>query len=377
MPNAASAPFSGRVVLDARTATDHFPGIGRYVVNLAAALKRVEPGLDLALLVDPTAPAQRLTLPDLPAIECPISPFSPRQQAVVPALLRRAGARLYHSAYYLMPYWPGVRSVVTVYDMIPLVYPAYYTATQRIIFRAAHMLALAAARVTLCISAATQTDVARRFQVDPARIRVTPLAADPAMTPQPAEAIVATRQQYGLPERYVLYLGSNKPHKNLVRLVEAWAGAGRRAPDYTLVIAGHWDARYPEVRERAAALGLGDRVYFAGPVAEVDLPALYSGADCFAFPSLYEGFGLPVQEAMACGCPVVCSDTSSLPEVAGDAARLVDPLNVDALAGALDEVLTDADLRADMRRRSLAQAARFTWEETARGTLAAYCDAMR
>jgi glycosyltransferase involved in cell wall biosynthesis len=368
--------IDGRMVLDARTATDHFPGIGRYVVNLAAALHRVEPELDLALLHDPAAPATRLTLPDLPRIECPISPFSPRQQSVVPGLLHRTGARLYHSAYYLMPYRPGVRSVVTVYDMIPLVYPAYYAATQRVVFRAAHTLALRTVRLGLCISQATRADVAQRFGVSPTRLRVTPLAADPAMTPQSAPTVDELRARCGLPPRYALYLGSNKPHKNLVRLIDAWADACRRAPDCTLVIAGHWDARYPEVKARTAARGLEDRVHFTGPVAESDLPALYSGAECFVFPSLYEGFGLPVQEAMACSCPVVCANTSSLPEVAGDAARLVDPTDTEALAAALSEVLADTDLREAMRRRSLAQAARFTWEETARLTLAAYCDAM-
>jgi alpha-1,3-rhamnosyl/mannosyltransferase len=172
----------------------------------------------------------------------------------------------------------------------------------------------------------------------------------------------------------VLYLGSNKPHKNLVRLIEAWriVTSSFQLPASCLIVAGVWDERYPEVKLRAAELGLGDRVIFLGPVAESDLPALYSGATLFAFPSIYEGFGLPVLEAMACGVPVVCSNVSSLPEVAGAAALLVDPLDVDGLAAAIGRVLADGNLRAELRQKGVAQAARFTWEETARRTLAIY-----
>jgi alpha-1,3-rhamnosyl/mannosyltransferase len=139
-----------------------------------------------------------------------------------------------------------------------------------------------------------------------------------------------------------------------------------------LVIAGHWDERYPEARERAAALGLGGSVRFLGAVAEEHLPALYAGAELFVFPSLYEGFGLPVLEALACGVPVVCSNSSSLPEVAGDAALLVDPLDVPAMAQALGRVLGDLSLQQELCARSLARAALFSWERTARETLAVY-----
>ncbi len=126
------------LVLDARTATDHFPGIGRYVVNLASALKRIAPDLDLTLLREPSAAAQRLMLPDLPVLDCAVSPFALAQQWRVRSILRRSHAALYHSAYYLMPFAPGVPSVVTCYDLIPLIYPQYFTAIQRLIFRAAH-----------------------------------------------------------------------------------------------------------------------------------------------------------------------------------------------------------------------------------------------
>ncbi len=181
----------------------------------------------------------------------------------------------------------------------------------------------------------------------------------------------------------MLYLGSNKPHKNLVRLVEAWriANSKWQIADSRLVIAGAWDARYPEARERAEALVTTDPAssfqlpVWLGPVPEADLPALYAAATAFVFPSLYEGFGLPVLEAMACGTPVICSNTSSLPEVAGAgqaAAWLVDPFDTAALADAIRRVLLDPDLRVGLREKGLARAREFTWTQTAAQTLAIY-----
>ena len=360
------------VALDARTATDHFPGIGRYVVNLAHALARIAPGLPISLLYGPSANPTRLSLPALPRLDCSASPFSLRQQWVVPGQLRRARAALYHSPYYLMPYRPGVPTIVTIYDLIPLVHPQCFSAAQRLIYRLAHLLALQTADIILAISQATKADLIRYCHLSPERVVVTPLAADAHFTPQSPESIASVRQRYALPGNYVLYFGSNKPHKNLVRLLEAWEDCRLQIADCKLVIAGHWDARYPQAKAMVERLALADRVVFLGPVPEEDLPALYSGATLFVFPSLYEGFGLPVLEAMACGAPVICSNTSSLPEVVEDAALMVNSLDTEELATAMSRVLADETLRQEMRQKGLAQAARFSWERTARETLAVY-----
>ena len=361
-------------VIDARTASDHFPGIGRYVVNLCRALGRVAPDLDLVVLHDPSATTSRLTLPNVPRLACPTSPFALRQQWLVPRQLRRAGARLYHSPYYLMPYWPGVPTVLTCHDVIPLVYPGYFSAWQRLVFRLAHWLALRAVRHVIAVSQSTRADLRRFFGLPAPRVTVIPEAADPRYTPRPVHEIAALRQRYGLPPGYVLYLGSNKPHKNLVHLVQAWAFVSQRgvAREVQLVIAGPWDARYPESQHLAEQLGLETAIRFLGTVPEADLPALYSGAVLLVFPSLYEGFGLPVLEAMACGTPVACANTSSLPEVVGDAAPCFDPNDLGALADLLVRLLTDVDWRAALREAGLRRAACFSWEETARQTLAVY-----
>ncbi|MDW8069111.1 MAG: glycosyltransferase family 1 protein, partial [Anaerolineae bacterium] len=325
----------------------------------------------LTLLRDPTRPSpwnlSALAGERVRVVDVPLSPFSPRQQWVIPRILRRLQAGLYHSPYYLMPYRPGVPTVLTVYDVIPLKFPAQSTFQARMLFRWTMGMALHAARLVVAISEATHRDLAQHFSVAPERMRVTPLAADPVFSPRPLAEVDALRRRYGLPESFVLYVGSNKPHKNLARLVEAWAQTTDSGICSTLVIAGPWDPRYPEPRRRAEQLGL-ENIRWLGPIPEADLPALYSAATLFVFPSLYEGFGLPVLEAMACGLPVVCSHTSSLPEVAGDAALLVDPADIRALAAAIERALADETLRATLQARGLERARSFTWEDTAQRT---------
>jgi alpha-1,3-rhamnosyl/mannosyltransferase len=363
-----------RYVLDARTATDHFPGIGRYVVNLAHALRQVAPDMDFQVLHDPSATEPRLKLRDLPLIDCAVSPFSLQQQWRVRQVLRAANAAVYHSPYYLMPYRPGVPSIFTCHDLIPLICPQYFTATQRLIYRFTHQLALRTARVTIAVSRSTQHDLMQRLDAQPYRVMVIPEGVDVHFQPQPRSEIHRVRAKYALPAKVMLYFGSNKPHKNIVRLVQAFAELEARGQklEVSLVIAGLWDARYNEAKQLVEERGLRDRVHFIGAVADDDLPALYSSATLFVFQSLYEGFGLPVLEAMACGTPVVCGGTSSLPEVTGPAALTFDPLNVEAIAAAIERLIDDADLRASLRQAGLARAAQFTWERVAEQTVEVY-----
>jgi glycosyltransferase involved in cell wall biosynthesis len=361
------------ICLDARTVHAHFPGVGRYALNLARGIAAcLAPSERLVVLRDP-AGASRWDLPAgaaVQVVDVPLSPFALRQQWVIPALLRRHGVHVYHSPYYLMPFRPGVPSVVTVHDLIPMRYPHFFSPVQRLIFAVAVRLAVRAARLIITLSTATARDLERFLGLTDERILVIPAAADPAFRPQRIEEIAALRARLNLPERYVLYVGSNKPHKNLVRLIDAWA---RLQPQpFPLVLAGLWDARYPDAPRRVAALGLDQAVRFLGAVTADDLPALYGGALMVVLPSEYEGFGFSAIEAMACGVPVVCSNTASLPEVAGDAAVLFDPLDVAAMAAAIDTVLGDQRVRTDLARRGLERAAQLSWQQTADATLAAY-----
>jgi glycosyltransferase involved in cell wall biosynthesis len=375
-------PTVTRYALDARTATDHFPGIGRYVFNLARAMRPLLHGDErLLVLRDPAGSSPWDWTPlaggRLQVVDVPVSPFSPRQQWAIPRLLRRTGTALYHSPYYLMPYRPGRPSLLTVYDLIPLLFPQTVSRRARLFFRWTTALALRAAVRVVAISEATRRDLLAAYRSLLEKVVVTPLAADPAFHPRSPAEVESLRRRYALPERYVLYVGSGKPHKNLTQLVGAWSRI-RRSPPATgtsLVIAGPSDPRYLEPRQRADTLGLDDVVWL-GPVPEPDLPALYTGATVFVFPSLYEGFGLPVLEAMACGTPVACSNTSSLPEVTGDAALTFEPTDAASIADALAHLLGDADLRAELRGQGLRRAAGFSWERTARQTLAQYRQAV-
>ena len=375
-----------RFILDARTAVPHFPGIGRYVSNLASALApQLTAGEELTFLASPsTAGPAKTKIPasqaeeafQLPgkSIIAPAAPFDIRQQWRIPSLLKRLradGTALYHSPYYLMPYRTGLPTLLTFYDIIPLKFPKTVPARARLFFRLAATLALRAADRVVTISDAARQDLTSYFRVPASRVTVTPLAAGARYRPQPSAEIARVRRQYNLPESFILYLGINKPHKNLPALIDAYAqSASPHMPP--LVIAGAWDNRYPQPKQHAARRELGDAVRFLGPVTERDLPALYTAATLFVFPSLYEGFGLPVLEAMACGTPVACSNTPSLTEVAGAAALYFDPLSVPEIRDAIIELSEDGRQRARRAEQGLARARRYSWQATAAATLRCY-----
>ncbi len=374
-----------RYILDARTAEPHFPGIGRYVSNLASALApQLTAGEELNLLESPSSRRAVASAPvpqaegafQLPSKSfiAPATPFDIRQQWRIPNLLKRLQAdneALYHSPYYLMPYRTRLPTLLTFYDVIPLKFPNSVPARARLFFRLAATLALRAADRVLVISHAARSDLLSFFSIPASKTTVTPLAAGARYRPQPSAEVARIRHQYRLPESFLLYLGINKPHKNLPALVDAYAQtASPHMPP--LVIAGAWDNRFPQPKQHAARHELGDAVRFLGPVAERDLPALYSAATLFIFPSLYEGFGLPVLEAMACGTPVACSNTPSLTEIAGDAALYFDPLSVTAIRDAMVELIEDGRQRARRAQQGLTRAGLYSWQATAAATLRCY-----
>jgi alpha-1,3-rhamnosyl/mannosyltransferase len=381
-----------RIGIDARYIHDHFPGIGRYTYNLILALAAT--GDETFVVVhNPALPNTRFdvaALGRLPGVELVASaarPFSLAEQWQLPRLAGRLKLDVWHAPYYIAPYRLPCPLVVTVHDAISSRYPQYLPSlAARLSYEATMRLALGAAQRVIAVSQASADDVVRFFGTPRRKISVVHEAADARYCPQPPAAVAALRERLGLPERYVLYLGMNKPHKNLARLVQAWASVvthhrglgdlgGVGTPQ--LVIAGRTDPRYPQAHMAAQRLGLAGAVRFLGDVAEADLPALYSGADVFVFPSLYEGFGLPPLEAMACGAPVLCAATPALQEVVGDAALTFDPVNVEELAHVLLRVLGDADLRADLSQRGLVQAQRFSWKKAAQETLIVYRQALR
>jgi glycosyltransferase involved in cell wall biosynthesis len=226
----------------------------------------------------------------------------------------------------------------------------------------------------LAISEHTRRDLIDLLGAPPAGVTVTHCGVDPTFRPLDAAQVAAWRARYGLPERFILYVGTLEPRKNVPRLLDAYARLRRRGPVPPLVLVGGRGWRHAAIDARLAALGLGDAVRFLGYVPAAELPLCYNAAGVFVYPSLYEGFGLPPLEALACGTPVVTSNAASLPEAVGDAAVLVDPRDPAALADALAAALADEPLRQRLRAAGLAQARRFSWRRMAEQTLAVYHD---
>ncbi|MCL7454180.1 MAG: glycosyltransferase family 4 protein [Anaerolineae bacterium] len=276
-------------------------------------------------------------------------------------------------------------SVATVHDLGYHYFPQAHTLSQNLYLRWSTRHNARSATRVLADSEATRRDLIRLYGIPEARIAVVYPGRDESLVPVHDPLLLdAVQARYGLRAPYILYLGTLHPRKNLVRLVQAFAHLQSRASETAyplarlqLVLAGQKGWLYEEVFAEVKRLGLEGRVVLTGYVAGEDLPALLSGAEAFAFPSLYEGFGFPVLEAMACGVPVVCSGTSSLPEVAGDAALLVDPLDVEAIGSALFRLLTDDKLSRELVARGLEQVQRFSWRRCAQQTLANFEQAAR
>jgi glycosyltransferase involved in cell wall biosynthesis len=288
------------------------------------------------------------------------------------------------------PLRQGMRTVVTIHDLGYLRFPEAHTPAHRLYLRLSTLWSARAATRLIAVSAATRDDLIRLAGVQPAKIAVIHHGLSQRFQPVEDPAVIkAAQARYGIKPPYFFYVGTIQPRKNLARLIEAFAdlgvggwgvgggGGGTPPPNpYSptsnpqLVIAGKRGWLTGPIERRAAELGVAARVHFAGYVAGDDLPALLSGSLAFVFPSLYEGFGMPVLEAMACGAPVLTSTTSSLPEVAGAAALLADPTDTASIAAGLARLAADAGLRAELRVRGLVRAAEFTWDRCAEQTLA-------
>jgi glycosyltransferase involved in cell wall biosynthesis len=344
-------------------------GIGRYTVELLHALRAA--GTDITVLNAGAAgapegaqvlPGARL-LPGLLTIG----------QAEIAWCAWRRNLGLIHDPTGAMPLLlTGARRVATIHDVIPYIYPETSSRLDWLIYRCWLPLAVRRLDAIITVSEQSRSDIIRYLPVQPEDVTVIPEAASNIYCVLGQAEIDSVLARHGIDFPYILYVGSVEARKNLPRLLEAYAKLREWSGQWKLVIIGARKWKSNPVFDTVRRLGLEPHVHFTGYVEESDLPALYNGASLFAFPSLYEGFGLPVLEAMACGTPVVTSNTSSLPEVAGDAALLIDPIDVEAIASAMRRVLEDHTLSTEMRAKGLARAREFTWERTARETIAVY-----
>ncbi len=356
-------------------------GISRYIRNLVHAIGRIECSSEMHLFLpganrDPF-PANFTVHHRSPQTEDPLARIA-WEQLVLPCLVRRLRVDILHSPMHVLPAVCPTRSVVSIMDLAFLRYPETFPRQQRRYLEFCTRNAVRKADAVLTISESTRQDVIEMLGADPDRVFTTLLAADDAFVPASGEQVEAARRRYGTGPMSILYLGTLEPRKNIPTLLAAFSQMhGKLGPECRLVISGGKGWLYDEVFQRIEDLGLRDSVRFTGYVPREDMPALYSSAGLFVYPSLYEGFGLPPLEAMACGTPVITSNTSSLPEVVGDAGIMVDPLNAEELADAMLRVLQDPALRSDMSRNGLERARKFSWERTAKQTLDVYQDVYR
>jgi len=368
-----------KIAIDARKWRDY--GIGTYVRNLVRHLARLDHDTTYFVLCHA---ADATTLRDLADNFVPVveesSGYSLSEHVAIPFKLRRLGIDLFHSPHYVLPLLSRRPAVVTIHDCIHLLFPQYLPSRAALHY-ARFMLghAVRASRLVFTVSEASRSDILRFYpETQPERVVVVPNAIDPALLEEPSGSEAErVRERYQIRGRFLLYAGNIKPHKNLERLIGAFGELKRGGfDDLKLFIIGDEVTRYPSLRLAVEEAGVRQDVRFFGFVPDITLATLYRLASAFVFPSLYEGFGLPPLEAMACGTPVVTSRLSSLPEVVGDAAVLVDPYSIDDIARGLARVLEDEALRADLVVRGRARARSFSWERSVRAIHAGYLKAL-
>ncbi len=277
---------------------------------------------------------------------------------------------LLHSPAFVGPLASDCPFVITVHDLSFLFYPQGFRRLNRSYLQSFTRFSVRRAQRVIAVSESTKRDLVQQYGLSPNNVDVVHNGVDPSFRPLPADQVVAFRKDRGLPERFILFVGTLEPRKNVVRLVEAYAQLGKGRPPLMLIGGKGWF--YDEIFARVEALNLSGEVKYVGYVEADELPLWYNAADLFVYPSLYEGFGLPPLEAMACGTAVITSTASSLPEVVGKAGILVDPTDSEALAAAMEQVLADKGVQQQMQVAGLAQAQNFSWEKTARRTVATY-----
>jgi glycosyltransferase involved in cell wall biosynthesis len=380
---ASSSPACQRIGINAHLLAEgesyRRAGVSRYIYNLIAHLSEADPGGDYTVFLNSRCAfrtsyrQKRSRLPtETPSVRILWEQFFQPPQLVA------ARIALLHSPVNIQPLFLPCRGVITVMDLTFVVYPESFKPAQRLYQKVFTRLSARRASHLIAISGSTARDLTRFFAVPNSKITVIFPGVDAAYRPIRDESLLASfRLRHSLPKKFILSVGTLEPRKNLVTLLHAYAQFKRQAnTNHKLVLAGGKGWFYQPIFAAVEELGLQGDVLFPGFVAEDELPLWYNTADVFVYPSLYEGFGLPPLEAMACGKPVAVADSSSLPEVVGDAALCIDPYQPEEWAAALLRLCQDASLRSDLAARALERAGQFSWTRMARETAQVYRDVL-
>lgn len=366
--------------IDARKLKDF--GIGSYIRQLLESISRRPEAQRYRFRVY-LRRADRDSLPPLPGnfelVEEDSPGYSLAELTRFAWRLYRDRLDLFHATHYVLPPLRG-RAVVTIHDIIHLLYPQFLPNRAALLYaRVMIRRALSRADRIITVSYNSKRDLVDYFGILPSRVEVIYNGVSERFRPDvPEEERRLVAEKYGLPRPYLLFLGGEKPHKNMQNVVRAFAEARRSRPGlpHALVLAGAMPKNSARIDALIAALDLGRVVARPGLIDEDDLPGLFAGAEALLYPTLYEGFGLPVVEAMACGTPVLTSSTSALQEIAGGYSYLVDPLDVDAIARGIVALATDERIRSDFVLLGRKRALDFSWEKAAEKTLEVYAEAL-
>ena len=366
------------IIVDVSAAVHRRAGLGRYAESLARAL--VDADSDgIGLFYNKERGIRPLAGLDHVPTHTVALGYKPWRMLVWLGQLSRMGfdrlipaAHVFHATEHLLPPLRRVPTVLTVHDLIFRHLPEHHKVLNRLYLNATMPLYCRRAGHIIAISECTKRDLVVAYGIPAEKVTVIYEAASLRFRPQSADAIASARVRLGLPERYVLFVGTIEPRKNLTRLLHAYETVALEGSSDALVIVGRAGWLYGDFFAALETSPIRDRVILPGFVPDEDLPAVYGGAQALVLPSLYEGFGLPVLEAMACGTPVVCSSTSALGEVSGDAALHVDPGETFSIVAALRTLLGDDGLQEDLRLRGRHRAAEFSWTGVAAQTLAVY-----
>ncbi len=368
-----------RIGFDATPLLGPRSGVGSYTSRLLEAMLRTNPEWEYLLYSNrPLEPLE----PELAHARPVVSRLPSRRliwmQSLLPLLIQRSRPDLCHFPNAMAPLWQPQPFVLTIHDASLFLYSQYHPRMRLLSIRLTLPLLARRAAAVICVSHHARAELIGILNLDPEKVYVVHEAAPAGYQPvTDLHHLNLLRRKYGLPERFLLHVGTLEPRKNLQRLVRALYQIRQQGSEIPLVLVGAQGWQMNGLAQEIERLGLQDAIRFTGYVPDEDLPGLYSLATLFVFPSLYEGFGLPPIEAMACGAPVLTSNRGSLPEICADAAHLVDPEDEQALADSLLALLGDADWRAELSRRGQAHARTFSWERAARETAAIYRRVLR
>lgn len=370
-----------RITIDISPSVHHHAGLGRYAAELLTALLRVAPQHEYIGLYHATREMQpEGTLKDIKTLRIPLD-AKPWRMSVLAAYYahynmdkRLPATDIFHGTDHLLPPLKHAKSIFTIHDLIFRFFPQYHLPLNRWFLDLMLPKFMQRADAIIAVSENTKRDVIRLMNVPAEKIHVVYEGVNPSFHPIDDQTQhERVRAAYHLPPQFILFFSTIEPRKNLVTLLDAYSTLLKQeAATPPLVVMGRKGWLYQDTLQHIRDLGLQERVILTDWVEEADVPVVINLATVFVFPSLYEGFGLTPLEAMACGAPVISSNASSLPEVIGDAGILVEPRDAAAFTRAIQRVLSDANLRQDLRAKGLEQAARFTWERAARETLRVY-----